>query len=94
MLQSAIVAVALLAAWVLHAHEARRVQARYDDRLDQLLAAKNPDLEQLIALVDRLCQRVQAPSQAVIDHSLAAAVVPPSPPAVPFDDAEVDLVAS
>jgi hypothetical protein len=36
----------------------------------------NPDLVELVALVDRLCQRIQAPSQAVFEHTAAH---PPPP---------------
>jgi len=49
-------------------------------------AQASPDLENLIALVDRLCQRVQAPDLAVTEHAFKD--TPPSPRAVPFDDDE------
>jgi hypothetical protein len=96
MISTAILA-ALLVAWLLHTRTLKNERARHEQRLDQLerahtvqmqklLAQKNPDLDQIIGLVDRLCQRVQAPSQAVVDHSVGLA--PPSPPAVGFDDDE------
>lgn len=44
----------------------------------------HPDLTELIALTDRLCQRVQAPEQAVLEHQLQD--LPVSPPAVTPDD--------
>jgi hypothetical protein len=47
-----------------------------------------PDLTALIELVDRLCQRVQAPERAINEHTQGV-VVPESPPAVDmFDDEE------
>lgn len=57
---------------------------RHAQNLQRVLAQKNPDLEQLIALIDRQMQRIQAPAQAVMDHSVGLAA--PSPPAIPFDD--------
>ena len=47
--------------------------------------AAHPDLTELISLVDRLCQRVQAPEQAVLEHTLSD--LPESPtPVNPEDD--------
>lgn len=51
------------------------------------LAAATPDLIELVALVDRLCQRVQAPDVAVAEHAAAQGPVW-APPAVPMDDDE------
>lgn len=51
----------------------------------------NPDLLALVGLIDRLCQRIQAPAQAVFEHSTEQ-VRPGSeeaPPAVhPDNDAD------
>jgi hypothetical protein len=47
--------------------------------------------QQLIALVDRLCQRVQAPQAAVLEHDEQVRVLRDeeyAPPAVPPDDDE------
>lgn len=66
--------------------ELSQVHDRQAKHLQSVIAQKNPDLEQLIALIDRQMQRIQAPQQAVVDHSIAAAA--PSHPAVPFDDDE------
>lgn len=52
----------------------------------ELLDARSPDLEQLIALTDRLCQRIQAPELAVLEHQQAGPAL--TPPAVGFDDDE------
>lgn len=85
----AVVIVAALHTWTLR-DQRRRYETHLDaqaDRMHTLLAAKDPDLEQIIALVDRLCQRIQAPTQAVIDHSIATVPVE-SPAAVGFDDDE------
>lgn len=50
-------------------------------------AQASPDLVELIALVDRLCQRVQAPERAVFEHAVAAAEDDPVVEAVNmFDD--------
>lgn len=62
-------------------------------RVDNLITAQHaamsqphPDLESLIRLVDRLCQRLQAPQQAVVEHAMAQPL-PDVPPTVsPFDD--------
>lgn len=43
----------------------------------------HPDLSEMVALIDRVCQRLQAPEQAVIEHAIGDH---PSPPAVPPDD--------
>lgn len=53
----------------------------------RILATATPDLEALVALCDRLCQRVQAPDVAVAQHVQADA---PgwAPPAVAYDDDE------
>lgn len=55
----------------------------HDQRIDRLLvlhqqerAQTTPDLAALITLVENLCQRVQAPEQAVIDHSTQTDVAP------------------
>jgi hypothetical protein len=61
-----------------------RQEQRHSAHMAKVLEQKNPDLEQLIGLIDRQMQRIQAPVQAVMDHSVAQAV--PSPPAVPWDD--------
>jgi hypothetical protein len=62
------------------------------ERIDNLLraqhaamAAPHPDLTALIDLVDRLCQRIQAPEQAVIEHSIQQPL-PDVPPTVRPDD--------
>ena len=52
---------------------------------------RDPDIRQLIALVDRLCQRVQAPQTAVLEHREREAPAPTAqyaPPAVEPDDDE------
>lgn len=61
-------------------------------RVDNLIAAQHaalaqphPDLDSLIRLVDRLCQRLQAPDHAIVEHQLNQPL-PPSPPAVTIDD--------
>lgn len=75
------------------------LQRRHDERVDRLIAAhadqiakltasRDPDLEQLVSLVDRLCQRVQAPAQAVAEHAISTGPqwTPPQP-IQPDDDA-------
>lgn len=67
---------------------------RHEQRIDTLLrlgqrdrATPNPDTAALIALTENLCQRIQAPQQAVIDHTVQQTVTPDMvPPAVPPDD--------
>jgi rubrerythrin len=61
-----------------------RQEQRHSAHMAKVLAQKNPDLEQLIGLIDRQMQRIQAPAQAVVDHSVAQ--MPESLPAVGFDD--------
>lgn len=61
---------------------------RHEQRIDRLVKyaldsrAPHPDTAALIVLVENLCQRVQAPAQAVIDHSTQMATLPPLPLAV------------
>jgi len=59
-------------------------QQQHTLHIQTVLKQKNPDLEQIIALADRMAQRIQAPQQAVYEH--AAVQLPPDPPAVGFDD--------
>ena len=47
----------------------------------------HPDLTQMVGIVDRLCQRIQAPDQAVIDHSIVQPLPEMPQPALPDDDA-------
>lgn len=75
--------VALILAW-LHDYRLARQTERHAELVRELVALKNPDLEQLLVTVENLCQRIQAPEQAVVDHVLQ--VQPMSPPAVPMDD--------
>jgi hypothetical protein len=63
-----------------------------DHRTTQLLAAHaaeraqpHPDIAALIALVENMAQRIQAPQQAVIDHALQTEL-PPMPNVVMPDD--------
>lgn len=63
------------------------------ERIDNLLRAQHthmsqphPDLSALIDLTDRLCQRIQAPQQAVIDHALQQPVPPVPQTVLPHDD--------
>ena len=81
---------ALLAALVLQGR-------RHEQRIDTLLrlgqrerATPNPDTLALIALTENLCQRIQAPEQAVIDHSIAAPVTPDMIPAAVNPDVDAD----
>ena len=67
-------------------------RASSDQRTIQLLnqhatdrTKPNPDTTALIALVERMAQRIQAPTEAVVEHQLAAPL-PDSPPAIPFDN--------
>lgn len=48
-------------------------------------AQATPDLSALIDLVDRCCQRLQAPDQAIVEHQLMQPL-PPMPQAVLPDD--------
>lgn len=63
-----------------HQHQIDR--DRWQHQLDTLLTAatrppvQHPDIAALISLTDRLCQRIQAPEQAVIDHSVAQPITP------------------
>jgi hypothetical protein len=52
----------------------------------RILAAASPDLAELIALTDRLAQRVQAPTLATLEHDEAITNTYPAPIAVPMDD--------
>lgn len=58
-----------------------------DRQTARLLETASPDLTQLVALVDRLCQRVQAPDVAVTQHA-AQGGEQWAPPAIGFDDDE------
>lgn len=47
----------------------------------------NPDLQALVELCDRLCQRLQAPNAAVLEHDARLPRTEEyAPPAVPPDD--------
>lgn len=80
---------------VLSLAETDRVEQR--ERTERLLslveatqahASKpHPDVAELVALVDRLCQRIQAPEQAVVEHAMAQPL-PPLPMAIEMDDDE------
>jgi hypothetical protein len=70
-----------------HADQVSLMQQQHTHHLNLLIQQKNPDLEQLIALVDRQMQRIQAPAQAVIDHSMTS-MVHESPETIPMDDDE------
>jgi hypothetical protein len=66
---------------------------RHEQRIDSLLRAQqrdratpNPDTAALTATVENLCQRIQAPQQAVIDHALAQPVGPQPTVPLPDDD--------
>lgn len=67
---------------------------KHDQQIDTLLrlgqrerATPDPNVAALIALTENLCQRLQAPQQAVIDHTIQQAVTPDMvPPAIPPDD--------
>ena len=43
------------------------------------------EMTAMIALADRLCQRLQAPEQAVAEHAMST-IGEHTPPAVPMDD--------
>jgi len=63
----------------------------YERRFDRLVAAtqtEHPDMSMLIDLVDRLCQRVQAPQAAIIEHS--AGVMPGYAPASVSTESDED----
>lgn len=58
---------------------AAQATGRHTEQVNHLIslhtserANTHPDLEALIRLVENLCQRIQAPEQAVIDHSIAS----------------------
>lgn len=53
----------------------------------QAQSETHPDVAALVALVDRLCQRIQAPDLAVVDHQMAQPLAF-SPPAVPMSSDE------
>jgi len=67
---------------------------KHEQRIDTLLrlgqrdrATPNPDIAALIALTENLCQRIQAPEQAVTDHSVSIGPVGVLPiPPLPDDD--------
>jgi uncharacterized iron-regulated membrane protein len=74
------------------AGERARLQSVHNARITSLLdtvmadrAKPNPDTTALIALIERMAQRIQAPEQAVIDHALQTEL-PPTPTAVMPDD--------
>lgn len=85
---------ALEANRVEHDQHARELMAVLEQLNGQtsLLAARvrepHPDLSELTGIIDRLCQRVQAPEQAVIDHSVMQPLPPMPQPALPDDDAQ------
>lgn len=78
---------------LLDAHNQYRLDmdAGYQASLAQLAEhfkpEPHPDIAQLVALVDRLCQRLQAPDHAVVEHAQAQPL-PPMPQAVLPDDDE------
>jgi hypothetical protein len=52
--------------------------------IEAVARAGSPDLCEMVALVDRLCQRIQAPEAAVMEHAAQGAVY--APQHVPLDD--------
>jgi hypothetical protein len=65
----------------------------HEFRIDQLLAhhaaeraTPSPDTAALIALVQNMAQRIQAPEQAVTDHSIQTELPSMPQPALPDDD--------
>lgn len=50
-----------------------------------VVRCSSPDLTEMVALTDRLCQRLQAPMVAVGEHDAQVAGLF-APPAVPMDD--------
>lgn len=71
----------LVALVVFHALERRQ----FTDALKHAYAAPSADTAALIGLVADLCQRVQAPEQAVVEHAMKT-VEPPPMPEVAFTD--------
>lgn len=65
-----------------------RERQRQNTLIASIAASGSPDLCEMIAIVDRLCQRIQAPSVAVAEHNQAT-VGEFAPPAVSmFSDDE------
>ena len=55
------------------------------EQTTERLCRPHPDLTELVALVDRLCQRIQAPEQAVVEHAMQMPL-PPMPQVIEMDD--------
>lgn len=78
---------------LIRAHDEQRTeleanhQASLAQLADVLKPVPHPDIKELIGLVDRLCQRVQAPEHAIVEHAQAQPL-PPMPAAVLPDDDE------
>lgn len=71
-----------------HQRAAERQEAAFAVERAHIEAARAkaaPDLTELVALIDRLCQRVQAPEQAVVEHAMAQPL-PPMPQVIEMDD--------
>lgn len=71
-------------------HDERDAMAQrvHDERiqLENARAETSPDLAALIALVENLCQRVQAPREAVVQHQMESGPVFAPPAVLPDDD--------
>lgn len=81
LLAAVVVAQFALIAWLIHRQDG---QAQL---IADVVRCTSPDLTEMVALTDRLCQRLQAPMVAVGEHDVATMGVF-APPAVPMDDDE------
>jgi hypothetical protein len=54
--------------------------------IEAVARAGSPDLKEMVALVDRLCQRIQAPEAAVMQHAAQGPLY--APQHVPLDNDE------
>jgi len=78
----ALLAAAALACALLTANALER--RAHNQHTAALITNQAETVQAFIAQVDRLCQRLQAPQQAVIDHTIQT--LQPGPPPIPMDD--------
>ncbi len=67
-----------------HREHTDRLMALTERALEQT-NRPHPDIAELVALTDRLCQRIQAPEAAVIEHQMQMPL-PPMPQVIDMDD--------
>jgi hypothetical protein len=98
MISTLIVSVLLLASLLWerhqHAHALTRLEQAHGERYSELLAANDRERDRWADERQSLLQRIQAPEQAVIDHSIAQVPqVLHMPPVLAMDDDDAHRIS-